>query len=887
MAWNCKLCIVSLDTRAKLLMHYRLQHSHYSRISPLPCLYADCICTFHSFTALKAHLSRSHKNVGRLETEEAAHVFFSCHMCTCKQPFSEEALFGHLRSHLRKHEMVPCPFKNCNYRTNVYSSFNAHKSRKHMGSSDYDDSVVSAESGSAPATSSADCDEGPTQCESSGSLDLLEVESQCDAGNLRAELQRNLASLFLKMQTVLHVSNMATQEIIEHLSQIFALSQPLIKKTISDVLQSFDVPVTEASIEQVVSAVMDSNILTSSTAEGQDLSSAKRRKTYVEKNFPVVVPTQYVLEPGHTVVHVSILEMIQEMFRHTDILDKVKETTSPPKGHYVSHQDGSYFKDNELLSFSEDLTLPLILYTDDLEIANPLGTSRKIHKLSAVYWVLADLPVKYRSSLHVIQLATLCKVSDIQKFGYERVLAPLLKDLCTLEEDGVFIESIGKAVRGTVMCVVSDNLAAHSLAGFTKSFRAKYFCRFCKATQDQMHTCEVGSGEFCLRTKASHDFDVHAVTHGESQDQCGVQGDCVLNQRLKHFHTVTGFPPDVLHDLLEGIVPVELALCIGEMIRCKYFTHEYLNKRILSFPYQHADNVDKPKPIPKTFTVKNTIGGNGHENSTLLRLLPLIIGDKIPEGDGAWAVLMDLKEIVELGLSLTFTEETIQYLQTKIQDHRRMLLEVFPRFSLRPKHHYLEHYPDLIRCFGPVVQLWTMRFEGKHRFFKRVVQDTQNFKNVLNTLATRHQHMVAYHLSAPSFFKPHQQTSKVSSVMVSMLPDSAKAYIVQKTGSSMIYSTSRVNIDGTDYDVGMFVSVGQVGELPLFCKIEQIFLVNTEVVFLCQKHTSHYIEHLRSYELFPGSLTVHTVSQLNDQLPLSAYNTQGRLLITPKRYILV
>lgn len=144
----------------------------------------------------------------------------------------------------------------------------------------------------------------------------------------------------------------------------------------------------------------------------------------------------------------------------------------------MSHQDGSYFKENDFFCSSHDLTLPLILYVDDLEIANPLGTSRKIHKLSSVYWILADLPSKYRSGLHVIQLAALCKVSDIQMFGYERALGPLLRDLHTLEQDGVFIESIGKAVRGTVMCVVSDNLAAHTLAGFTKCFRAEYFLQF-------------------------------------------------------------------------------------------------------------------------------------------------------------------------------------------------------------------------------------------------------------------------------------------------------------------------------------------------------------------------------------------------------------------------
>ncbi|RXN04057.1 gypsy retrotransposon integrase 1-like protein [Labeo rohita] len=159
------------------------------------------------------------------------------------------------------------------------------------------------------------------------------------------------------------------------------------------------------------------------------------------------------------------------------------------------------------------------------------------------------------------------------------------------------------------------------------------------------------------------------------------------------------------------IVPVELALCIQEMIKLKYFTLEYLNKKIVTFPYQHADKSDKPHPIPKNFAGKKTIGGNGHENLTLLRLLPLMDGNMVPEEDGFWNVLMDLKEVVEVVLSPKFDEDSIQYLQTKIQDHRHILQEVFPEFRLLPKHHYLEHYPDLIRCFGPLVHLWTMRFE--------------------------------------------------------------------------------------------------------------------------------------------------------------------------------
>ncbi|KAF0040513.1 hypothetical protein F2P81_006411 [Scophthalmus maximus] len=61
MAWKCKLCAAVFDKSAQLLEHYRLQHSNVSSVSPLPCLYDDCIYTFQSVNALKIHLTRLYR----------------------------------------------------------------------------------------------------------------------------------------------------------------------------------------------------------------------------------------------------------------------------------------------------------------------------------------------------------------------------------------------------------------------------------------------------------------------------------------------------------------------------------------------------------------------------------------------------------------------------------------------------------------------------------------------------------------------------------------------------------------------------------------------------------------------------------------------------------
>ena len=101
----------------------------------------------------------------------------------------------------------------------------------------------------------------------------------------------------------------------------------------------------------------------------------------------------------------------------------------------------------------------------------PLGTSRKKHKITAVYVELAKVPPELQSSLTSIHLAILSNPNDVQTCGYGKVLEPLLKDLVTLEQEGVF--SLGKNIKGNVHCVAADILGPHSvglLCGLLEGF---------------------------------------------------------------------------------------------------------------------------------------------------------------------------------------------------------------------------------------------------------------------------------------------------------------------------------------------------------------------------------------------------------------------------------
>lgn len=216
----------------------------------------------------------------------------------------------------------------------------------------------------------------------------------------------------------------------------------------------------------------------------------------------------------------------------------------------------------------------------------------------------------------------------------------------------MFIEVLDKLVKGTVFCASADNLGAHSLAGFQVAFSVENFCRFCCISQDQIAIVEPRN--FQLRTVMQYDAFVEELKLSDRPKQCvkGVKSSCALS-RLSYFHPVSGFPPDILHDLFEGVIQVELCLCLKELIRKGFITLNGLNNRIIQFPYKFSDNVNKTQPITKTSLASGKMKGDGHENWTLLRLLPLTIGDYIPEQDPSWEILMDLKVIVEIVLSTT------------------------------------------------------------------------------------------------------------------------------------------------------------------------------------------------------------------------------------------
>ncbi|KAL0128563.1 hypothetical protein PUN28_003718 [Cardiocondyla obscurior] len=107
--------------------------------------------------------------------------------------------------------------------------------------------------------------------------------------------------------------------------------------------------------------------------------------------------------------------------------------------------------------------------------------------------------------------------------------------------------------------------------------------------------------------------------------------------------------------------------------------------------------------------------------------------------DDVWLCFLLLTEIFEIVCSTTIHKSCLPYLERIIFEYLSMRQELFPEVNLRSKHHYLSHYSKLSLEFGPLIKVWTMRFESKHRFFKKTTQNLQNFINIVKCLSEKHE----------------------------------------------------------------------------------------------------------------------------------------------------
>ena len=558
-----------------------------------------------------------------------------------------------------------------------------------------------------------------------------------------------------------------------------------------------------------------------------------------------------------TFQYVPILKLLGLLLSDNSILRETVRDRVSVDGLMRDFCDGSIY--NSIPLFVADKSaLQICLYFDECEAVNPLGSRRGIHKIGFIYMSLRNLQPMFNSRLNNIHIIAAFNSLDRSKYGFDKILAPLVRDIKQLETGVDLTLCDGTVVHksGTVVQVAGDNLGLNQLCGFVESFSGTHFCRLCMTDKAVSSSACTDDG-LELRTREQYSQQLESVENGTmTTKDCGIKHRCLLND-LQYFHVAENVAVDPMHDLMEGIVPLELKLIF--IFDRKYFSLEMLNASLLSFDYGCIDRRNKPTALSEVElrdVQKNKLSQKAAQTTCLFIILPFLVGDKVPEGDDMWNLYLLLHDIIDVVFADSCSVGDSVYLKCKIEDHHTLFMCFFSDRRLMPKHHMLLHYPQVMRKVGPISRCSSMRFEAKHNESKRLCSVVCCFKDICKTVVYRHQLNQCVRIAAGNHAVYEVIVEKVQVCTVNELPEAGNI-LSSISGLQRFDDVSHaesLHVCGTEYRSNMVIVVN-MGDEPSFCRIIRCLVVTDNAVyFVCHNLVvKYYDSHLHAYAVENGT----------------------------------
>lgn len=499
------------------------------------------------------------------------------------------------------------------------------------------------------------------------------------------------------------------------------------------------------------------------------------------------------------------------------------------------------------LKFPNKIIIPLYLFCDDFEPNNPLGTKSGIYKVNAVYVSVASVPIQYASLLENIFLTQLCFSADRVHYGNKNIFYKIIQELKHLETEGITIQISSKEnvqVYFTLLLILGDNLGLNSMLGFNESFQSHYFCRFCKTHKDETKY-QVKENEENLRNIENYNNDCLSSSFG-------IKEVCIWHE-LPNFHVTNNLSCDLMHDVLEGVLRYDMAHIIFSLITKKYFSLRQLNERIKYFKFAESDTGNPIPLINFQHLKKRYIIMSASEMLALTTYFCILVGDLIPLHEPVWNFYILLYKMLDILLSKTVSNSSIFYLKSIIEEHHKMYCNLFKE-TLKPKFHFLLHYPRIMTKVGPIRHIWCMRYEGFHKQLKSTAKIVTSRVNLLRTLCIKQQLVFSYRiLSKKGFCNTIVTGQFIDSLrdikeikLISLIKTST--YILSEKASVFV----SVKIDNIKYSLGSILQINDT-EFDCFLNfgfLQYIILDNESVIFvMSQIETVSFQDHLQAYEI--------------------------------------
>jgi len=821
MSLFCSICNLRFSGIKAYNSH---QFFHRQNCKRFQCANPNCSLIFNKYSNFRAHLVRSNHMSDNLIFNS---TFFSCNVCSYKVKV-RTLFYKHLYQHIRDGIPLNCPFyKSCQIEKSFsrYETLRTHFVRRHS-----QDSVQET-----LLENNKDIRPIDTASIQNSNEEIVAEQLSCNNENLENICLKLLTSLYLKLESKHFLSNKSLQTIIDGLLDINLINTNFI------MLKANEQNITIT--EEFLNTNNIFNML--HNKENGKLRTKFFRHKYYKTFFYYVNPVCHFLSTSSKFFYIPINETLKALFQNKNFSDNFfKSQMEANDGIYQDIISGYCCRKNEFLINNKN-AIKLILYQDSFEICNPLGASRKKHKVLGVYMTIANLPPWLRTSVDHIQLIALIYDKDIKKYGFNNAFKVIVEDLKILETDGIIVKNM--VIKGTVIAFVGDNLGSHQTGGFNENFNtAGYFCRYCYANNFRNNS-NFMICKFNMRNPESHSFDVNMM-HTTNESYRGVKSESILNS-LSYFHVANpGLPPCLAHDMFEGIIQKDLMLILNKFNDLNFISFESLNLKIQTLRFTNEPRFYFPE-LKKGYKLL----GTANQNMWLLLILPFAFVDVNNEkkrNNDLWEMILCLRKIMLILLSFKISVSQIEILNNLIIEYIYLRQKLFPKEQMKPKHHYLLHYAYLIKIFGPIRQLWTLRFESKHQYFKQAVKHSSCFKNILLSLATKHQLLNALNLTQNSIFSDN---IIINDIGIEYIANNYCPLINEIINSNIFLNkkicvTKDVTFHGINYRTGMIVCFKK-DEFGNYCllRLSHIIVSNNEIFFIGKSFNIVYDNDLGLY----------------------------------------
>lgn len=146
-----------------------------------------------------------------------------------------------------------------------------------------------------------------------------------------------------------------------------------------------------------------------------------------------------------------------------------------------------------------------------------------------------------------------------------------------------------------------------------------------------------------------------------------------------------------------------------------------------------------PPPVTKEQLKNKMIVISSSEMLCFVKNFRYAVGDLVPENDPVWNFYLISLKITNIISAYEISSEIISLLKDLIETYLKIRISLFSESSLKPKHHFLLHYPDILKKVGPLSKVSCMRFEAKHRDLKKNSNSVQCRKNLPLTITIKSQ----------------------------------------------------------------------------------------------------------------------------------------------------